>query len=179
VIWRVIGRVTPTKPTIPAAPPFEGGAALLELCGERRPCAAERLHDENGRTRDLLWRAGKLIEPATGLELRGYWPSIDGALRMCLRLALFHPPAADPAGQRLLVEDNDQHRWELHLTGRNSCALSGVIRLDAEDDQIDLRELTVDGKPWSKGGRLLAEAKVGGSAVRPASALDEAGDARP
>ena len=179
VTWRVIGRVTPTKPTIAAAPPFEGGATLLELCGERRPCAAERLQDQDGRTRDLVWRAGKVLEPATGLELRGTWPSIDGALRVCLRKALFHPPAADRAGQRLLVEEDGQRRWELHLTGRNSCALGGVIRLDAEDDRIDLRQLTVEGQTWSQGGRLLAEAMVGGSAVRPTSTLDEAGDARP
>lgn len=155
-VWTLQGRVTPHPSDLPSAPPFEGGRALLEGCEGTEPCAAERWAAPDGRSRVFLWRGDELRQPA-GTPWPATWERVDGPLLTCLRHPLFHPPAADPAGRRELVERGDTWTWVLHFTGQNPCRLGGALFLEAQGPGVDTAALEVAGRPWSEGGRKLLD----------------------
>lgn len=152
VVWTLAGRVTPHPSDLPSAPPFEGGRELLEGCEGVEPCAAERWEAPDGRNRVMLWRGDELRHPA-GTPWPARWERVDGPLLACLRHPLFHPPAADSAGRRELVERDGSWTWVLHFSGHNACRLEGALLLAAQGPRIDTSVLEVAGKPWSEGGR--------------------------
>lgn len=140
-----------------AALPFAAGETLLTGCGRRAPCAAELWRAESGEEavallagETLLW--GETAWPAA-------WKRIGTELSFCLTGGpLASPPAGDPGGFRLLSatsppQEDPEAMWLLHLTGENTCQLSGELLLSATRDRADSRGLLSGGKPWSEGGR--------------------------
>ena len=90
------------------------------------------------------------------------WRRLGTELSWCLEGGpLASPPAGDPGGFRLLAatgspESDRDTRWLLHFEGTNTCALSGELILYARRDQVDSRDLSSGGMPWSDGGRVNA-----------------------
>lgn len=157
--WRLIGRVTPDRSTLPDAPPFEGGRALIKKCGTLRPCAAERWRKQSGEHIDLL-RVRDEIHHPDGSVWNGRWWSISGVLRACIGDPLSVPPTHDPGAYRQLVIEDKGPRWRIHLSGENQCGLEGLIVLNGTADRLDLSLLRCDGKPWKRDGRACAKANL-------------------
>ena len=158
--WELIGAVGPKQSKYPSPPPFEGGRALIELCKERRPCAAERWRSENGESLDMV-----LIERTYHFQDdRKSWPaqwvSITGTLRACLGDPLSIPPTDDPESIRSLMTSKEKSEWWLHFSGNNTCGLEGQIRLNTQMDEVDLSALKCEGKRWREGGRECARSRL-------------------
>jgi len=56
----------------------------------------------------------------------------------------------------LLVIQGDEVSWQLTFSGINRCSLGGRVSVHAIDDAVEAGLLTVDGIPWSQGGRQRA-----------------------
>jgi len=154
--WELIGRVTPGKSLWPDAPPFEGGKAMIARCKERRPCAAERWRSTTGDTMDILLLERTIFFEDGRPEWPARWMSITGVLRSCMGDPLTVPPTDDPEAVRTLEMTGDTATWSIHLSGKNSCGLVGLLQLDAKSDDIDLRGLRCESKKWSEGGKQCA-----------------------
>ncbi len=154
--WELVGRVTPSASAWPDAPPFEGGKAMIDRCGDRRPCAAERWRSTTGETMDLLLRERTIHFEDGRPDWPARWMSITGVLRSCMGDPLTIPPTDDPEAVRTLETRGGQATWAIHLSGKNSCGLVGQLRLDALTDDIDLRALRCESKKWSEGGKQCA-----------------------
>ena len=106
------------------------------------------------------------MELSSGGTWPGAWQRVDGSLAACLRHPLFHPPAADTGARRELVQRGGDWSWVLHFAGAEPCRLEGLLILDAEGADIDTSALTVEGLPWSSGGRRLLDEHLSGEAPR-------------
>lgn len=181
--WTLAGRYAPG---VPFSPSLSEGLALAgadcsrvadHLSAPRARCLVEAWEGPSGRR--YLLRVGPVaafveaadaapwldlppgVVPGTARHpIRTSWSTLGRTLGACLMDPLGVPPAADPAGSRGF----DGKDWVLAFTGDNRCGLGGTLRIDATADRADWRLLTVDGTPWSGGGRALAEAKLGGAA---------------
>ena len=154
--WELVGRVTPGTSPWPDAPPFEGGKAMIARCKERRPCAAERWRSTSGETIDLLLLERTIHFEDGRPDWPARWMSITGVLRSCMGDPLTIPPTDDPEAVRTLEIQGDSATWSIHLSGKNSCGLVGLLELDAKSDDIDLRGLRCESKKWSEGGKQCA-----------------------
>ena len=154
--WELVGRVTPGTSPWPDAPPFEGGKAMVARCKERRPCAAERWRSTSGETMDLLLLERTIHFEDGRPDWPARWMSITGVLRSCMGDPLTIPPTDDPEAVRTLEIQGDSATWSIHLSGKNSCGLVGLLELDAKSDDIDLRGLRCESKKWSEGGKQCA-----------------------
>ena len=154
--WELVGRVTPGTSPWPDAPPFDGGKAMIARCKERRPCAAERWRSTSGETMDLLLLERTIHFEDGRPDWPARWMSITGVLRSCMGDPLTIPPTDDPEAVRTLEIQGDSATWSIHLSGKNSCGLVGLLELDAKSDDIDLRGLRCESKKWSEGGKQCA-----------------------
>ena len=154
--WELVGRVTPGTSPWPDAPPFDGGKAMVARCKERRPCAAERWRSTSGETMDLLLLERTIHFEDGRPDWPARWMSITGVLRSCMGDPLTIPPTDDPEAVRTLEIQGDSATWSIHLSGKNSCGLVGLLELDAMSDDIDLRGLRCESKKWSEGGKQCA-----------------------
>ena len=154
--WELVGRVTPGTSPWPDAPPFDGGKAMVARCKERRPCAAERWRSTSGETMDLLLLERTIHFEDGRPDWPARWMSITGVLRSCMGDPLTIPPTDDPEAVRTLEIQGDSATWSIHLSGKNSCGLVGLLELDAKSDDIDLRGLRCESKKWSEGGKQCA-----------------------
>ena len=154
--WELVGRVTPGTSPWPDAPPFEGGKAMVARCKERRPCAAERWRSTSGEIMDLLLLERTIHFEDGRPDWPARWMSITGVLRSCMGDPLTIPPTDDPEAVRTLEIQGDSATWSIHLSGKNSCGLVGLLELDAKSDDINLRGLRCESKKWSEGGKQCA-----------------------
>ncbi len=158
--WEMVGSVTARKSDYPAPPPFDGGRQLAEKCRERRPCAAERWKSESGEIMDMLLIERTYHFANDRKQWSAQWVGITGTLRACIGDPLSIPPTDDPESVRTLMTSDEKQQWWLHFSGKNKCGLEGIIRLDANGDEVDLSALRCEGKRWKEGGRACARAKL-------------------
>jgi hypothetical protein len=74
-----------------------------------------------------------------------------GPLRLCLGAPLADPPAEDPGAFRKLIWEESPY-WVLEYSGLNLCNATGVARLQADGQQVDVSDLWIDGLRWHDGG---------------------------
>lgn len=147
-----------------AVPSVPGGGELLgpdctavneRLRGKGPPCAVETWAGE-GKVW-TLFRAGNAarFEGPEGevVRARAHWSVLAGTLSRCMPDPLALPPAGDPGGDRGFDGDD----WVLVFTGQNRCRLEGTLRFAADADRADFDQLAVNGTPWTRGGRDLAD----------------------
>jgi hypothetical protein len=114
----------------------------------------EVLVHQDGEQLELDLGTGLLaLDPP--LLVRQPW-KLSQPLGTCLGDPLAQPPAQDIAAFRKLALRGREGHWRVELSGRNVCALEGVVKLDVTSRQVDTSELTVDGEPWKEGGMELA-----------------------
>jgi len=153
-LWTLSGRVTPGASPTPVAPEWPGGAAAIQRCEARRPCAAELWTAGPDARRELL-RVGRWIETG-GERWPARWTALRGTLSTCLVDPLFLPPGGDPEGRRLLLHEDGRWRWAITLAGAR-CGLSGTLLLDAGGSAVDASGLSCAGLAWKAGGRECAQ----------------------
>ena len=129
---------------------------MVARCKERRPCAAERWRSTSGETMDLLLLERTIHFEDGRPDWPARWMSITGVLRSCMGDPITIPPTDDPEAVRTLEIQGDSATWSIHLSGKNSCGLVGLLELDAKSDDIDLRGLRCESKKWSEGGKQCA-----------------------
>lgn len=150
--YRLVGQLSADGANAPA---FPGARALLERCGDRRPCSVERFEAPDA-TVDLVRVADHIEVPGRLDRWPTRWRGLAGTLGVCLGDPLAVPPAGDPGGFRTLHQRDEAWRWAVNLSGDNRCGLAGPVELDATADRVGAVGLTVDGVAWSDGGREVA-----------------------
>ncbi|HJN73267.1 MAG TPA: hypothetical protein QGF58_04960 [Myxococcota bacterium] len=91
-----------------------------------------------------------LLDPPIAVKKR--W-ALAKPLGACIGDPLSLPPAGDVGGFRKLRLEGREGHWLIELSGRNHCKLSGLVILDVQYPQADVRGLEAHGLPWGEGGR--------------------------
>lgn len=161
--WVLTGRAAPNVLISPTLWGVELGDCS-ELSQQLRTrntgqCGMERW--SNGVRTRFYGRVGTIGGEADAPEgpyrrVEAEWTSLGDLLHRCVVDLWALPPAGDPKGQRQLDDD----AWHWRLSGENVCGLAGEIRLLLHSDRVEVGRLTVDGIPWSSGGRKRAQGRL-------------------